>query len=429
MNKNIKKNVYKRFKQEIAISNFEKEMKNEKANFIFLLGGYNMKKKVIATVCGCLIVISGVVFATNSEKIINHFRGLGNGVESAAESGYIENPEMDFVNSTGVANNNEKIVENIDVDVKVDNFLMDNTNLSTQFVFKFDDKINEVINFEDIDNIELKDLIILDEEDRIIYSGNDKDRFEEFCKENNLTYTFAEYNESYLNCGLNNFINYTSSENKSINLMYNMYTDEFPKSKKLKFNFTQIVISGENGDSKINIKGEWNFNIDVPEKMYNRSEEYYKVVNCDNKNFKVYSAVLTDTGFEIGVIINGLERPNILTVEEIDKLKTLNNDLENGAITQEEADDLMNKYKEFKTNNTPVNIIDNGDGKVSYIENNNGEKFECALSPSRKSNLEWIDNNNYNFYETFSMNKSTATDKIKVVLYSYGEPVTIELEK
>lgn len=68
-------------------------------------------------------------------------------------------------------------------------------------------------------------------------------------------------------------------------------------------------------------------------------------------------------------------------------------------------------------------------GKNSYVENENGKKFEITLSPSRKAKTYYIEGNKYDFYETFSMTKYDTTDKIKAVLYYYGKPVTIELEK
>ncbi len=121
--------------------------------------------------------------------------------------------------------------------------------------------------------------------------------------------------------------------------------------------------------------------------MYNRTDEYYKVVNCDNSNFYIYSAKVTDTGFEIGAIISNMEK----TIDDTTEYKKILN---------------------------------------SYIENENGDKFYCTLSPSRRTNGYFIDENNqYDFYETFGMTKYNATNKIKVVLYYYGKPVTIQLEK
>ena len=58
-----------------------------------------MKKRIIATTCVGMILMSGVVFAANIDNIKNYFRGLGNGIDSAIENGYVENPEMDYIES------------------------------------------------------------------------------------------------------------------------------------------------------------------------------------------------------------------------------------------------------------------------------------------------------------------------------------------
>ncbi len=124
--------------------------------------------------------------------------------------------------------------------------------------------------------------------------------------------------------------------------------------------------------------------------MYTRTDEYYKVVNCDNSNVHIYSAKVTDTGFEIGAIISYMEK----------------------------AIDDREKATEYRR------ILN------SYIENENGDKFYCALSPSRRAKGFFInENNQYDFYETFGITKYNATNKIKLVLYYYGKPVTIQLEK
>ena len=50
------------------------------------------------------------------------------------------------------------------------------------------------------------------------------------------------------------------------------------------------------------------------------------------------------------------------------------------------------------------------------------------MSPSRKQDGNFR-GEKYSYYETFEMTKTDATDKVKVVLYCYGEPVTIQLER
>ena len=152
---------------------------------------------------------------------------------------------MNYIASSSTLEDEEKatILSNIKTNVKIDNFLMDDLNLSVNFDFEFDEAINETVNFNHIRNIELRDLIITDEENRIIYSKVTKDVFDEYCKKNDLPYIFGEFNENYMNNGLNSFIKYRDQATNQINLIYNMYADGYPKSKILKFNFSEILIT------------------------------------------------------------------------------------------------------------------------------------------------------------------------------------------
>lgn len=326
---------------------------------------------------------------------------------------------MNFVNSETSIEVEENIVENINVEFKVDNFIMDDYNLSTELVFNFDETINEYCNLNNIHSIELKDLIITDEENRVIYGGTDKEKFEKYCDDNNLNYTFGETdNENYMNCGLNSFISYYNIDSNQIKLMYNIYSENFPKSKSLKFSFTKIVIiENENTDNNITLEGNWNIELDVPEKMYNRTDDYYKVLSCSNPNFDVYTSKVSESGFEIGLIINNIEKPQ--SPEQF--LNSLNN------ATPEEYNKLQSEYWMART---PIDISgNNGENTISYIENSNKEKFFCTMSPSRQYINEFLNDNKFNFYETFSLTKSDASDMLTVILYYYGEPVEIKLEK
>ncbi len=62
-----------------------------------------MKRKLIAELCGGFILISGVVFATNYDKIVETFF-LGKGLDDTqAQNGYIANPDMDYIESNTTA--------------------------------------------------------------------------------------------------------------------------------------------------------------------------------------------------------------------------------------------------------------------------------------------------------------------------------------
>lgn len=354
---------------------------------------------------------------------------------------------MDYQKSTTDTNiKYDEIIDNINIETKIENFLMDDYNLSVEFNFKFDDKINEYINIDNIHNIELKDLIIKDEENKILYAGNDKDAFESYCQKNNLPYVFGECNENYLNSGINYFPSLLDKEKNSVKLMYNMYTEKYPKSKKLYFSFGKIIVLEKNKEKAIAINGDWQIELDVPEKMYNRTSESYKVVSCDNNDFEVYYCEVSDTGFEIGVIINNVEEPKMpKELKEVyyGILSKYANQVDQSYSTVELYTKLSESpykemwneyYKKFEpilTDGKNSNLIDINVENIEkcYIENANGQKFECTFSPSRKYRLEWLTGNKYNYYETFGMTKYDATDNIKVILNYYGKPVKIELEK
>ena len=123
-----------------------------------------MKRKIIAISISCFLLISGVTFAFNSEMIVNYIRGLGlgNGIDTAVENGYIAEPNMEYKESNVSAIDEEKgiTLENVNVKAKIDDFLMDDLNISSRFSFEIDPIINNTINFEELNSVELKDLIV-----------------------------------------------------------------------------------------------------------------------------------------------------------------------------------------------------------------------------------------------------------------------------
>ena len=294
---------------------------------------------------------------------------------------------------------------------KIDDFLMDDVNLSTHFNLQFNKSINNTINIDNLHNIELKDLIVTDEQNRILYAS-DKTTFDEYCKENNLSYNYTDFNQNYMNSGLNSFISAHDDTSNSVILAYNMYSDGYPKSKILYFHFNTIVLT-ENSASdttgkEVTLNGNWNMTEDVPEEMYDRQSTSYRVVSCDNIDFNVYKATVSNTGFEIGITISNMPRPtndsNVFSMETIDNLVPIR-----------------------------VDPYDQSSGETiedtSYVENSKGQKFECTFSPSRKQDSNYIDGNKFDFYDTFGMTSYDATDNITVRLMFRGSPVVIELER
>ena len=283
----------------------------------------------------------------------------------------------------------------------------------------------------EIKNIKLSDLCVSDENNIILYS--------------------AFYNENAINSGLNSFIKASSKELKKIELQYNMYADKYPKSQKLSFKFTKMEFQEMDKNEKTVLSGNWNINIDVPEKFYNRSEEYYKVVSSTNDRFNIYSAKLTDTGFEFGMTIKDEHKPTYPEEVKnerkniIEKYGVLDEDglytTESQKIMSQKMNELSvaSPYKEmlekYEKEDTPIlsrgltidvkSDIEDG----CYVMNNKGEKFECTMSPSRKCNYNFIDGDKYDFYETYSMTKYDATDDITMVVNYRGTLEYIRLQK
>ena len=328
--------------------------------------------------------------------------------------------------------------------VKIDEFLMTDTNLSVNFNIELDETVSESVDYENLKNIELEDLIVTDEENRILYSSASKERFDEFCRLHNMSYIFGECNQNYINCGVNTFIKEQNAETNQIILTYNIYGNELPRSKKLCFDFTKILIEEVKDDTiveNITITGEWKVNIDVPSKMYNRENNFYKVVNCSNEDFHITNAEATDTGFEIGIIIDNMERPPEEKEWAVWINEKVKEELEEGIITEDEAQNrgsellFSTEFREIYEQWHPIRDYQQKLGfkydieDISFVENENGKKFVKSMNAGRKQDNNFIDGNKFSYYETYELTKYDCTNKLKFQIMFKGEPVIIELEK
>ena len=430
----------KRLKDQIKLKIAISDIDDEENDIVMKSKKNNTAKKI--GIAACLVfTLTGTVFAKDiGIFIINKF-GLGQGIETAVENGYIESPEIDFLESqTSVINQNEqKVINDVNASVKIKDFLMDDYNLSVEFDFQFDEKIKEFVNLDNLHQIELSDLIVIDEEKRIIYSEANQEDFEKYCLENDLNYKYQNFNDNYMNNGLNTFLGAHNNELNTLTFTYNMYAEGYPKSKHLNFSFSKIKIVENQNENSITLTGNWEIDIDIPEKMYNRSEEYYKVVSCENENFKVYTSKLTDTGLEIGIKILNIEKPE-KPKELAQKESELNEKGSYSFGTKEQFLELfgdekyLKMYEEYRAKSQPINVtgITYAWGTPTegcYVLDSNGNKFKSTMSPSRKAHLDFEDGNKFDFYETFGMTKYDSTDNITVIIEFYGEPVEIKLEK
>ena len=133
----------------IIIDGIKTALYTEKSNYAIT----SLIKKIIITVLSIIGLCGGIAIA--GDYIFKTF-GLGKGIDTAAKNGYILQQDISA----------EKKVDETDTEITIKEFLMDDQNLSTKFSFKFNSNSLESSN---IKRIELKDLIITDENNVILY--------------------------------------------------------------------------------------------------------------------------------------------------------------------------------------------------------------------------------------------------------------------
>lgn len=235
--------------------------------------------KYITAIFTMIIVTTGIVFAKDISHYVKNFFNNNNGIDNAINNGYIENVNMQYINSNGT-------------NVKIENLLMDDYNLN----FNSKIKLNDTIKVNKILDINFEDVIISDENNRILYCNN-KNSFEDYCNKNNLKYEFLAFNNNYINAGINDYIKSIDNPNNEISIIYNLSTDKFPKSKLLNINLKNIVIRTSN-DENLTLVGNWQIEVDIPEKFYNRKNVIYNVKESNNPSIKVTEATVYNTGMQ-----------------------------------------------------------------------------------------------------------------------------------
>lgn len=447
-------NLKEKFKFRIAISELVEETEKN------IYPKRNVINKKIVAACVCMILTSGIVFAKDIEKFIKDKFHLGNGVQTAINNGYIEELKNDYcMSKCEIIDSNENYLKDSNIGAKVDNFFIDNYNFSIDFNIKLDQSF---INIDEINNLRLGDIIITDNENRIIYAETSKEKFENFCIDKKLNYNYLEFDQNYLNTGLNNFIQEFNSSENLLNLIYNIYieNEEFPKSEKINIYFEKIEFETKDisGDTnKIIALGSWNMNLDIPLEMIKREKQEYEVVSCENDDFEVYAAKATDTGFEIGIMISNIEKPiypkeleeqkkeiykNYGTVNKSNSTNN-NSNAKSLAVAKISSKDISqyyenspfkSMYEDYYTKQYPIgNVRENyiywyPKTEGNYIMNSNGERFFVSSSVGTNGRYSFVENNKFDYYTTFDMTKYDLTENITAIIELYGKPIKIELK-
>lgn len=340
----------------------------------------NKITKIIITIITFAITTVGIVFAkdiSNYIKNIFNKETIGRGVIKMAENGYIQNIDMDFIKNNGTS-------------IKINNILMDDYNLDVVFEVQMKENIKEM------NNIEIEDLIISDENNKLIYCNyNRKDLYEEYCKKYNIEFSNKNMSNNLTNGGYQTEI-IEKTEN-SVKFLYKMYSDNYPKSQKLIFNFENINFT--TNTSKKNLKGNWNIEVNLSENFYKRKTLVYSVKDNSDKD-------------------------NNIIVEEVI-----------GAYTEMRITLLMKNAKETyeKTEEGLEKLLDSitpEDEFVATLENGNGQIFEKSISSSDGAGGEsHHPNGDVTLYLIFPITKNEYTDVLKLNITQGNKTMVINLSK
>lgn len=350
--------------------------------------------KMAMTACACLIVTTSIVFAKDIVDFIQNFFGNNIGMDTAIENGYIDSPSTDYMESNGTK-------------IKINRYLMDNYNLNLDLSVK----LEETIQSNKILKMNFTDMIITDNNNNILFCQN-KNVFDEYCNTHNLDYKWEETNNSYINSGSNYYIK--SNENNEINFIYNIYAQHFPKSKTINIKFNEIILS-ENEDIEkdtITIKGNWDFEINVPDKFYEREEISYKVIKCSNDKMKITKAIVSETCTKFELEME--EKPDLpYNLEDDEKTKSRK----------------IDEYIEWQKNLSTEEYLSERKFKNEYIENEKGQKFYPSKSTDQDAGYSNLEMKYLIYWQTFDLTKHDATNTLKVFFKYKNEDVIVELEK
>lgn len=439
----MEKEIMEKLKFKIAISEIKKEGEvamNKKRNFI--------NKKIGIAACACLILTTGVVFAKDIENFVKYYFGLNETINKVAENGYVEEINSNIVESEVVLEEPEKgiVIDDIDISLKFDEFVMDDLVLSTNMTFEFDERIKEVFDLDKLQHISIEDLIVMDDQNKILLCSASEPEFNKLKEKYNISQNYFEESENFYNCAYGLNLLGHDKENSIIkyNINVNMPNMFFPKSKELKFIFSKIKLEKfeeytgqdiENGEylksNSIILTGDWEFKFDVPEKMYNRTNVEYEVISVSNPAVEIYLTSASETGFCLGAIVSNVVEPPSLDMEYIEER---DNKYKNGEMTDEEWMEFMDELSQMISDRDIIkrtNWIKDENGmmtkeKVSHVENEKGQKFYSALQMNKN---DFLEGNKYDFFDVYKMTKNDLTDKLTVNLYTKNEVVKVELKR
>lgn len=221
----------------------------------------NILKRVAMIVISFGVMTTGIVFADDIINFITSlFTNSTDGIESAVQNGYVQTVDMEYVYDNNIG-------------VKVDNIVLDDTNLDISFVYNYQGK-------KDVDSLELHEYIIKDENNNILYEFYEKQTI------NNSEFVITEM----------------IRDNKTIKVEENTYKESLIYSNEKISNLNRIIIEIKSinlihKDNTSKINGDWNIAIDINKLLTERINECYNIVN--NTHIHNGTVTLTETSLKM----------------------------------------------------------------------------------------------------------------------------------
>lgn len=274
-----KVSVPKKYEETIKKA-LSKEEKIEKLNINF---------RRIASIIVSMLTIGGIVFAMQIAGIFD-----SNTKEKCIDvSEYVQNLNMEY-----------QMKDNLSI--KVDSILLDNLKMELVIDYLYNESItsaeSKILVKDEENNILYKNNVVIDYYNDVILKKANRNDFvrnrninegiiinsDEISKVNEINMYTATYSSWYKNKTNNNI-------KRTISLYSNFDTKQFPNSKKIYVELEDVVLRN-NKDQIREIKGKWNFEININEEFRNRKTcEYKEIKNkINNVNFEVIDAELSN---------------------------------------------------------------------------------------------------------------------------------------
>lgn len=353
--------------------------------------------KNLLTIILVLFALTGVALASNIViKVIKKqfFPDTSAGVDTAIDNGYIQTIESDYVASN-------------EAEIKVTKVLMDDYNLD----FELDINLKNTEEQTKANNIVLANFLIVDENENIIAMNceNIENSYERLCELGGIEPNHKGKNYS----DGSEYFRVISNIENNYKYVYSTHSNEFPKSKKLKFIFNKLILWNKNMDVIGQIEGEWVIEVELPKEFYERETIIYQVKSCNREDVNLISLEVSQTAAKLHFITKWGDP----IYDEDDTLEEI------GQKTK----------KWFERPESLTKLIEN-----DYIMNEDGKKFYRAQSAYDGNMLcSQSITGTLKYYQTYDLTSFDATDNLTIVLPLYGEmlenskveEIVIELER